>query len=306
MSHRVPESAEDGPVRFTPVAGRIGAVAAGVRLDGDLADDVVALIWDAVLRHKVLFFRGQHHLDAAGQVRFARRLGEPMAAHPVLPPLDGHEHVLDLDGARGGRADEWHTDVTFIERPPKAAVLRAVEVPPHGGDTVWANTAAAYEGLPAELREIADRLWAVHSNRYDYVRVNAAGAVPRRPPSATAAFETEHPVVRVHPETGKRAILLGGFARSVVGLSDRADARALIRLFQEHVTRLENTVRWRWAPGDVAIWDNRATQHRTVRDFGDRPRRLHRVLIAGDAPVSVDGRRSVRLDRSAGSLATAR
>ncbi|WP_344950075.1 TauD/TfdA family dioxygenase [Actinomadura miaoliensis] len=297
MSHRVLDSARAtaaGPPRVTPVAGRIGAVVSGVRLSGDLPDGVVARIWDAVLRHRVLFFRDQHHLDPAGQVEFARRLGEPTAAHPTLPPLDGHEHVLDVGDAPGRRADEWHTDASFTDRPPKASVLRAVRVPPHGGDTVWANTAAAYDGLPVELREVADRLWALHTNRYDYVRPHATGAGRRRrEPLTTVTFETEHPVVRVHPETGERALLLGGFARSVVGLSDRADSQALIRLFQEHVTRLENTVRWHWAPGDVAIWDNRATQHRVVHDFGDRPRSLHRVGLAGEAPVSVDGRRSV-------------
>ncbi|GLZ11029.1 hypothetical protein Acsp04_12640 [Actinomadura sp. NBRC 104425] len=304
MSHRVLGSARTaaaGPLRVTPVAGRIGAVVTGVRLSGDLPDGVVVRIWDAVLRHKVLFFRDQHHLDPAGQVEFARRLGEPTVAHPALPPSDerrhdrehGCEHVLDVGDARGRRADEWHTDASYTARPPKAGVLRAVQVPPHGGDTVWANTAAAYDGLPVELREVADRLWALHTNRYDYVRPHAAGAGRRRVPVTPVTFETEHPVVRVHPETGERTLLLGGFARSVVGLSDRADAKALIRLFQEHVTRLENTVRWHWAPGDVAVWDNRATQHRVVHDFGDRPRSLHRVGLAGEVPLSVDGRRSV-------------
>ncbi|WP_449066149.1 TauD/TfdA dioxygenase family protein [Planomonospora algeriensis] len=111
---------------------------------------------------------------------------------------------------------------------------------------------------------------------------------------SSTVFETEHPVVRVHPETGERAILLGDFAKRLVGLSSEASA-SLIRLVQEQVTQVENTVRWRWAPGDVAVWDNRATQHQVVHDFGDRPRRLHRVTVAGDVPVGVDGRPSTVL-----------
>ncbi|GAA2576304.1 TauD/TfdA family dioxygenase [Actinomadura fulvescens] len=238
-------------LELSPVSGRIGAVVSGVELSGDLAAETVAEIRLALLRHKVVFFRGQHQLDARSQAAFTRRLGELVDPDTVIPSLDA-----------------WHSDATFLDRPPLASVQRALEVPAHGGDTVWANTVTAYEDLPVELRDLADRLWFLHS-------------------AAHGALETRHPLVRVHPETGERAILLGGFATSVVGLSHRADSEALIKLFQEYVTRLENTVRWRWAAGDVAVWDNRATQHRVVNDFGDRPRRLHSVTIAGDAPIAV-------------------
>ncbi|MGW0810201.1 TauD/TfdA dioxygenase family protein [Nonomuraea sp. NPDC002799] len=280
---------------ISPVAGRIGAEISGVRLGGDLPAGVVADIRLALLGHKVVFFRGQDHLDEQSQVAFARLLGRPTAAHPTVPSLDGNGHILDLDYRHGQKVDRWHTDVTFVDRPPLASVLRAITVPAAGGDTLWANTVSAYEHLPVELRDLLDRLRAVHTNQHDYVRVASADDPDRARAAAevfaSTVFETEHPVVRVHPETGERSILLGDFAKRLAGLS-AATSAALIRLIQEHVTEVENTVRWRWAPGDVAIWDNRATQHRVVHDFGDRPRRLHRVTIAGEVPVGVDGRPS--------------
>ncbi|WP_327582935.1 TauD/TfdA family dioxygenase [Nonomuraea sp. NBC_00507] len=281
---------------IAPVAGRIGAQITGVRLGGDLTADLVAEIRQALLRHKVIFFRDQDHLDERSQVAFASLLGEPTAAHPTVPALDGNTHILDLDYRNGHKVDRWHTDVTFVDRPPLASVLRAVTVPDSGGDTLWTNTVTAYEHLPTELRALLDRLRAVHTNAYDYARLAGADDRSREYAKvfASTVFETEHPVVRVHPETGERSILLGDFAKHLVGLSKSTSA-ALIRLIQEHVTEVENTVRWRWAPGDVAIWDNRATQHRVVHDFGDRPRRLHRVTIAGDVPVGVDARPSLAL-----------
>ncbi|MGW2152490.1 TauD/TfdA dioxygenase family protein [Nonomuraea sp. NPDC001699] len=285
---------------ITPVAGRIGAEITGVRLAPDLRPDVVAELRQALLTHKVIFLRGQEHLDEQGQVGFARLLGEPTAAHPTVPALHGNAHILDLDYSNGHKVDRWHTDVTFVDRPPLASVLRAVVVPEAGGDTLWANTVSAYDNLPAELRDLLDRLRAVHTNQYDYVRAATVDERAREHAEAftSTLFETEHPVVRVHPETGERSILLGDFAKRLSGLSGHTSG-SIIRLVQEHVTEVENTVRWRWSPGDVAIWDNRATQHRVVHDFGDRPRRLHRVTIAGDLPVGVDGRTSTALSGDA-------
>ncbi|GGT04302.1 TauD/TfdA dioxygenase family protein [Nonomuraea spiralis] len=285
---------------ITPVAGRIGAEITGVRLGGDLHPDVVAELRQALLTHKVIFLRGQDHLDEQGQVGFARLIGEPTAAHPTVPALHGNAHILDLDYSNGHKVDRWHTDVTFVDRPPLASVLRAVIVPEAGGDTLWANTVSAYEHLPVELRDLLDRLRAVHTNQYDYVRAATVDERAREHAEVftSTLFETEHPVVRVHPETGERSILLGDFAKRLSGLSAHTSG-SVIRLVQEHVTEVENTVRWRWSPGDVAIWDNRATQHRVVHDFGDRPRRLHRVTIAGDVPVGVDGRASTVLSGDA-------
>ncbi|GAA3100586.1 TauD/TfdA dioxygenase family protein [Streptosporangium carneum] len=279
----------------TPVAGRIGAQIAGVQLGGELPAETVREIRAALLRHKVIFFRGQEHLDEQGQVAFAGLLGPLTTAHPTVPALSDDSPILDLDYSHGQKVDRWHTDVTFVDRPPLASVLRAVVVPPAGGDTLWANTVAAYEHLPRELAELVDGLRAVHTNQFDYARI-AASDNPARTREyaeifASTSFETEHPVVRVHPETGERSILLGDFAKRIVGLPGDVSA-TVIRLIQDQVTQVENTVRWHWAPGDVAIWDNRATQHRVVHDFGRQARRLHRVTVAGDVPVGIDGRSS--------------
>ena len=283
-----------------PAAGRIGAEINDVRLSGDLDEVIFSAIYSALLKHKVLFFRNQDHLDDATQEAFARRFGE-LVSHPTLPKVVGAGHLLELDSLHGARANSWHTDVTFVEAYPKISVLRAVVIPPFGGDTVWANTVAAYEGLPEVLKNLADRLWALHTNAYDYAahRVDASSAAIKRYREVftSTLYETEHPVVRVHPETGERALLLGHFVQQLQGLS-RADSNHLLALFHDHVTRLENTVRWNWRQGDVAIWDNRATQHYAINDYGDAHRLVRRATVHGDVPLSVDGRRSVVLKPS--------
>ncbi|HEV2098240.1 MAG TPA: TauD/TfdA family dioxygenase [Stellaceae bacterium] len=277
-----------------PVAGRIGAEISDVRLDGDLPERTVEGIRRALNQYKVLFFRGQHHLDDDEQAAFSRLLGD-IIGHPTLPPLAGTAAILELDGAHGGgRVNYWHTDMTFLDAYPQASVLRAVKVPSQGGDTVWANTAAAYRDLPKDLRVLADRLWGLHTNDYDYGALHRdARAADRRHHAeifTSTVYETEHPVVRVHPETGERSLVLGGFLQKLVGYS-QADSAHLVAILQSCVTRPENTVRWRWAEGDLAIWDNRATQHYAIDDYGKEPRIMRRVTIAGDVPVSVGGRR---------------
>ncbi|GAA2816255.1 TauD/TfdA dioxygenase family protein [Crossiella cryophila] len=272
----------------------IGARIDGVRLGGDLPATAVAEIRAALLAHKVIFFREQQHLDDADQLAFARLLGEPTLAHPTVRGQQ-HANVLAIDSDHG-KANSWHTDVTFVDRVPAISLLRAVELPPYGGNTVWANTVRAYQDLPPALQALVDRLWAVHTNVYDYagqVDSTRIGGVDVKEQSYREEFtaqryETEHPLVRVHPETGERALLLGHFVKRIVGLSG-PESQAIFELLQNRVTRLENTVRWQWADGDLAIWDNRATQHYGVADYDDARRRLHRITLAGDVPVSVDG-----------------
>jgi taurine dioxygenase len=285
-------------VTVTKAGGAIGAVIGGVQLGGNLDPGTVATIRQALLTHKVIFFRGQEQLDDAGQLAFATLLGTPTLAHPTSKSIEGSEHVLPIDSDYG-KANSWHTDVTFVDRVPAISLLRAVTLPSYGGATSWANTVAAYANLPAPLQALVDRLWAVHSNVHDYAgridetRIGGVDVKVRthRDQFVSQLFETEHPVVRVHPETGERSLILGHFVRRFVGLTSQ-ESTQLFQLLQNRVTNLDNTIRWQWQPGDLAIWDNRATQHYGVADYDDQPRRLHRITLAGDVPVSIDGVRS--------------
>jgi alpha-ketoglutarate-dependent sulfate ester dioxygenase len=283
----------DDDLQIGRVGGSIGAEIRGIHIDADLDDGTIHEIRQALVRHKVLFIRDQQHLDDASHEEFAARFGD-VIAHPTVPVSEGSRYLLELDSKEGYAASSWHTDVTFVDSYPAASFLRAVRVPEAGGDTLWANTEAAYENLSEPLRLLADQLWALHSNLYDYAAVGRPPIPPDRVEQHRAVFtstlyETEHPVVRVHPESGKRSLVTGHFLKQFVGLS-RADSQRLFALFQDHITLPEHTVRWRWRAGDLAIWDNRATQHRAIADFGTQRRTLRRATIAGDAPVGIDGR----------------
>jgi taurine dioxygenase len=284
-------------VTVVKLGGRIGARIDGVLLGEDLGESVVAKIRAALLEHKVIFFRGQDHLDDEGQIAFAEQLGTLTSAHPTVNT--GSAKVLSLAANKGMAANSWHTDVTFVDRVPAISILRGVTIPAYGGTTNWANTVAAYEALPQPLKALVDQLWAVHSNDYDYAAASENAEEKSdenlqftRAEFARIKFETEHPVVRVHPETGERSLVLGHFVKSFIGLNT-AESVALFNLLQARVTKLENTIRWTWAQGDVAVWDNRATQHYAVADFDTQRREVRRITVAGDVPVSIDGRRSV-------------
>jgi len=288
---------------ITPLSGRIGARVDGVRLSGDLDAATFHAIHQALLQHRVLFFRNQQHLDDESHQAFGRLFGE-LEAHPTVPAPDGTT-FLELNSAHGGRADSWHTDVTFKAAFPKACVLRAIKLPAYGGDTVWANTVSGYESLPASLKVLAEQLWAVHGNDYDYAdsyrhahasAQELAGREAYRKTFTRQLIEAEHPVVHIHPETGEKALLLGHFAKHIKGLRTQ-EAVALLQILNDRINRLENTVRWQWQEGDVALWDNRSTQHYAINDYGDAHRVMRRVTISGDRAVAVDGRRSV--DRTA-------
>lgn len=276
------------------IGGRIGARIDGVRLGADLGADTVAGIRSALLEHKVVFFRGQEHLDDEAHIAFAEQLGSLTAAHPTVNT--GSARVFTLRANKGMAANSWHTDVTFVDRVPAISILRGVVIPDYGGTTNWANTVTAYESLPAPLRALVDNLWAVHSNDYDYAAESEDATTAEeqaqfsRERFVSEKFETEHPVVRVHPETGERALVLGHFVKRFVGLNQKESA-ALFNMLQDRVTKLENTVRWTWQVGDVAMWDNRATQHYAVADFDSQPREVRRITVAGDVPTGVDGRR---------------
>jgi taurine dioxygenase len=285
---------------IAPVTGSIGAEIRGVQLSGDLDAATVQAIHAALVRHKVIFFRDQDHLDDAEHEAFAGLFGDPVA-HPTVPVADGSRYLLELDSREGYAASSWHTDVTFVDAYPKGSILRALTIPEAGGDTLWANTEAAYDSLPEPLRQLVNTLRAVHTNDYDYATVlgnasedaelNRARQSSHREVFASTVYETEHPVVRVHPVSGQRSLILGHFLKNFVGLN-QADTARLFNILQDHVTRPENVVRWRWRKGDVAFWDNQATQHRAVADFGLQRRTLRRATVAGDVPLGIDGRAS--------------
>jgi taurine dioxygenase len=283
-----------GHLRIRRVAGSLGGEVQDLKLSPELDAETVELLNAALVRHKVLFFRGQTQLDDASHQAFGARFGRTVA-HPTVPSPTGTK-LFELDASKGGgRADSWHTDVTFVDAFPKISILRGVKIPAYGGDTVWANTALAYERLPAQLKQLADQLWAVHSNDYDYgadrVQVEEERLTHHRKVFVSAVYEAEHPVVHVHPVSGERALLLGHFVKKLVGLSSTESAR-IFELLQNRVIRLENTVRWTWRQDDVAIWDNRATQHFAINDYGHQPRLVRRVTVHGEAAVSIDGQRS--------------
>ncbi|QNI05819.1 TauD/TfdA family dioxygenase [Mycobacterium kubicae] len=281
-------------VAVTKLGSRIGARVDGVRLGGDLNPATVEQIYQALLAHKVILFRGQDHLDDAEQMAFAGLLGTPVG-HPAAAAFGADAPIITPINSEWGKATAWHTDITFAANYPKASILRAITLPSYGGTTLWASTAAAYAALPEPLKCLVENLWAVHSNQFDYA-VSESEKLTDAQRAFVQAFEkpdfrTEHPVVRVHPETGERTLLAGNFVRSFVGL-DSHESAVLFDLLQRRITVPENTIRWNWEPGDVAIWDNRATQHRAVDDYDNQPRLMHRVTLLGDVPVNTHGERS--------------
>jgi len=233
-------------VAITRLAGQIGAEITGADAGTPLSDEVVARIRQALLDHKVVFLRGQS-LNYRRQVAFAQWVGLLTLGHPTLASPPGQPLLEEIDSLKGGKVNYWHTDVTFVDRPPAFTLLHAVVIPPVGGDTLWANTVSAYQSLPPELRDLADRLRVLHTNDFDYARTFNRGE--RVDPALAAAheefistvYETEHPLVRVHPETSERSLVLGGFARTVLGFTPQA-SRDLIRLLQDYITRPEHTV----------------------------------------------------------------
>ena len=255
----------------TQLCSHIGARVDGVNLGGNLDTAAVERIYQALLRHKVIIFRDQQHLDDEQHVAFAGLLGA-VVFNASAEPLGTRESAITRIDSEYGKAVSLHTDGTFLPNIPKASVLRPVILPPSGGSTLWASTVAAYAQLPEPLQRFVEDLWALHGIEAHDLRA-------------------EHPVVHVHPETGERALLAGSFLRGFHGL-DGNQSNVLLELLQRRITMPQNTMRWNWKPGDVAVWDNRATQHCVADDFGEHRRLMHRVTLAGDAPVDIRGRRS--------------
>ena len=276
----------DGPLDVVPVAGRIGAEIRGVALGGDLDDATIAAIRAALVRHKVIFFRAQHHLNDAGQEAFAERFGKPVA-HPTVPVVPGSKYLLELDSKEGRAASSWHTDVTFIETPPMASILYARRLPPSGGDTIWSNMKAAYEALSPAFREFLASLDAVHDFARGFptrgIVANAAGE-DKHAKAAAEHPPVLHPVIRTHPETGQDGLFVNfGFTERIKGLR-RKESDAILNMLFEHIQKPEFLVRWRWSPNAIAFWDNRVTQHYAVNDYLPHRRIMNRATVLGDRP----------------------
>lgn len=245
-----------------PLGGAIGASITGVDLR-NLDETTFGRILEAWYAHLVLFFPDQH-LSPAEQRDFAARFG-PLEVHPLTEKLDGVPEVTLLHSERGGRADVWHTDVTFSDSPPIAAVLHQVSGPTVGGDTMWANQYLAFESLSAPIRALCEGLTAIHT------------AWSQGRPDLSA----ERPVVLGHPVTGRRALAVNRlFTKRIPQLTTEESDALLGQLF-DWGDRPEFTVRWRWTPGDVVIWDNRCTRHYAIGDY-DAERVMHRVTVQGD------------------------
>jgi len=280
-----------------PLSGTIGAEIRGLDLRSPLDPDTLASVRQALLDYKVIFFPAAH-LNPDEHKQFAAQFGEITVAHPVIPGLEDHREVFEIDytkaramvGSTGSEYNEnqpenWHTDVTFMETPPLGSILNAIVIPAAGGDTLWADTQAAYEGLSEPFRTFVDGLSAYHDGSRSFGKVlRAVGQGEWDGEAFTELRPTEHPVVRTHPETGRRNLFVNpGFTTRIKGVSAR-ESEALLQFLYRHMTTPEYVVRYRWEEGDLGFWDNRTTMHYAIHDYGSAHRVIQRVTIRGDKP----------------------
>lgn len=296
-------SGTNGSIEITPLTLHIGAEISGVDLSLPLNADTRQAINDAFLKWKVVFFRDQN-LDHAGHVAFARQMGDPTIGHAVFGHIEDYPEIYSVAKFRTAQTHRaakmqrpwtgWHTDITAAHNPPKASILRGVTIPPYGGDTLWTNLAVAYQGLSETMRGFVDGLRGIH--RFE-APVGANKNADYNESVRRRELETEHPIVRIHPETGERLLFVSpSFLKSIVGLTPR-ESQQMLEMLWDHIVRTEFTVRFKWQPGDIAMWDNRATAHLAPSDIfeSDFDRQLYRITLVGDVPVGIDGRASVAM-----------
>ncbi len=288
---------------IVPMTLHIGAEIRGLDLSKPITPEIAEAVNAALIKWKVIFFKGQN-LSHAGQVSFARSMGEPTIGHEVFGHDPDYPEIYSVAKFRTAQTHRtakmqrpwtgWHTDLTAAINPPKASILRGVTIPPYGGDTFWTNLAAAYEGLSETFRNFVDTLKGIH--RFEppagaKINSNYDESIRRR------VMESEHPIVRIHPESGERILFVSpSFLKSVSGLTPRESGQ-ILELLWEHITRPEYTVRFKWEPGDIAMWDNRSTAHLAPTDIfeSNYDRQLYRVTLVGDVPVGTDGKQSISL-----------
>ena len=281
MSTSLAVSHSPGKLQVQPVAGALGAEIHGVDL-AHATDAEVAAIRDAWLKHSVIFFRDQPLPPRAFAV-FARRFGD-VVHYPFLKGLEEAPEVITvakLEHERINFGGLWHTDTAYLEHPPMATMLVAREVPAFGGDTLFASGYAAYDALSDGMKQMIGPLKAVNSSaKAEKTRTRE----DRKPGEERQVLEAEHPVVRTHPETGRKALYINiGHTQRFAGMTEEESAGLLDYLFQ-HQARPEFTCRFSWKPGSIAFWDNRCALHNPVNDYHGHRRIMHRVTLAGDRP----------------------
>ncbi|HKY75346.1 MAG TPA: TauD/TfdA family dioxygenase [Acidimicrobiia bacterium] len=271
-------------IEVRPLAGALGAEVVGVDMASDLDQEVVQEVRQAFLDHLVIFLRDQQ-ATPQDQVAFARRFGEPME-YPNLPGLPEAPlitPVVKLEHERNNFGGVWHSDTTYLPEPPMGSMLLALEVPPHGGDTLFANQYLAYEALSDGLKETLDGLIGISSS----AKAEASRTVEDRLKEAGVerkALTAEHPLVRTHPETGRKALYTSdAHTVSIKGWTEE-ESLPLLRFLWSHQVKPEFTCRFRWQPGSLAFWDNRAAMHNPINDYHGYRRVLHRITLAGDRP----------------------
>lgn len=267
-------------LQVSPSAGALGAEILGVDLCRDIDDATFAQLNEALLEHEVLFFRDQP-MSPAAHAAFANRFGKPQL-HEAYPHIEGFPQltILDNDEANPSKIEKWHTDMTFRQNPPLGSILHGVIIPERGGDTLFASMSAAYEGLSDQMQHFVSGLTAIHDFSFGFKeslaepggRERLAQMVLDNPP-------VEHPVVRVHPESGRKGLYVNSlFTVSIKGMKER-ESRALLDFLFEHVVTPEFTCRFRWQRNSVAFWDNRITQHKPVNDYWPQRRKMQRITV---------------------------
>ncbi len=273
-------------IRVEPLSPALGAEVYGVDLAGPLDESSVAEIRRAFLSHLVIFFRDQT-MTPQQFLRFARTMGEP-SEYPMVKGMDEYPEITEVikkEDERVNFGGIWHSDTTYLECPPMATMLYALEVPPVGGDTLFANMHMAYESLSSGMQRLLEGLTAVNSAGKDIAAATRADRIRERPGDVGDSVPTaEHPLVRTHPETGLQALYVNpGHTVRIGGLSEPESAPILDYLYA-HQTRAEFTCRFRWRVGSLAFWDNRAAQHYPLNDYHGFRRAMQRITLAGDRP----------------------
>lgn len=270
-----------------PIKETIGAIIEGVNLN-ELTDETLGEIKQALLDHQVIFFRNQD-LQTAAQVNLAKSFGS-LHIHPVFPTVPNVPEVIVLDSHQTDLRDNelWHTDVTFSKTPPLGCVLRAVKIPPSGGDTLWASGTAAFEALDKDTQEKIKGLTALHDIRLSFPEERFGGVSDEEKARLEEIYRKNppvpHPVVRTHPDTGKPILFVSeGFTSKIEDLPEE-EGKELLDFLTQHAVKEDFHLRWQWQEGDVAIWDNRCTQHKALFDYGDAHRIMHRATVNGDEP----------------------